>query len=65
MLKKYLLIVSAFVVAMAFFVFYEETENDPIEQSSPIVSVEIPNEFVSLQQLNACLSFLDRLKEKM
>ena len=24
-----------------------------------------PNEFVSLQQLNACLSFLDRLKEKM
>jgi len=23
-----------------------------------------PNEFVSLQQLNACLSFLDRLKEK-
>ena len=24
-----------------------------------------PNEFISLQQLNACLSFLDRLKEKM
>ena len=23
-----------------------------------------PNEFISLQQLNACLSFLDRLKEK-
>ncbi len=24
-----------------------------------------PNEFISLQQVNACLSFLERLKEKM
>ena len=51
MLKKYLLIVSAFVAAMAFFVFYEKTENGPIEQNSPIVSVEIPNEFSELAQI--------------
>ena len=48
MLNKYLLLVSAFVAPVAYFVFYEETENGPIEQNSPIVSVEIPNEFSEL-----------------
>ena len=45
MLNKYILIISALVAALAYFVFYEETETGPIEQNSPIVSVEIPNEF--------------------
>ena len=45
MLNKYLLLVSALVAAMVYFVFYEETETGPIEQNSPLVSVEIANEF--------------------
>ena len=51
MLNKNLLIVSALVAAIAYFLFYEETETGPIEQNSPIVSVEIPNEFSELAQL--------------
>ena len=51
MLNKYLLLVSAFVAPVAYFVFYEETETGPIEQNSPVVSVEIPNEFSELAQI--------------
>ena len=68
MLKKYLLIVSAFVAAIAYFVFYEETENGPIEQNSPIVSVEIPNEFSELAQIgklnyqNNCAIVMEKMQ---
>ena len=51
MLNKYLLLVSALVAAMVYFVFYEETKTGTIKQYSPIVSVEIPNEFSELAQL--------------
>lgn len=51
MLNKYLLLVSALVAAMVYFVFYEETETGTIEQYSPLVSVEIPNEFSELAQI--------------
>jgi mono/diheme cytochrome c family protein len=51
MLNKYLLIVSALVAVLAYFVLYEKTETGPTEQNSPIVSVEIPNEFSELAQI--------------
>ena len=51
MLNKYLLIVSALVAAMVYFVFYEETETGTIEQYSPIVSVEIQMNFQNWRKL--------------
>ena len=51
MLNKYLLIVSALVAVLAYFVLYQKTETGPTEQNSPIVSVEIPNEFSELAQI--------------
>ena len=51
MLNKYLLIVSALVAVLAYFVLYEKTETGPTEQNSPIVSVDIPNEFSELAQI--------------
>ena len=51
MLNKYLLIVSALVAVLAYFVLYEKTETGPTEQNSPIVSVETPNEFSELAQI--------------
>ena len=51
MLNEYLLIVSALVAVLAYFVLYKKTETGPTEQNSPIVSVETPNEFSELAQI--------------